>query len=85
MIMPSYSNYQSDNKKFTKNRTNIYNAELNKAVQSVGNQELDSFSRNLTKYEDFVSWARFYPDLFFDLITPELGSIRLDLDQRVFL
>ena len=25
------------------------------------------------------------PDLFLDLITPETGGIRLDLDQRVFI
>jgi len=46
---------------------------------------LSSFDENINKYIDFVSWSRWNPDLFFDLITPELGGIRLDLDQRVFL
>lgn len=40
------------------------------------------FIRNAVK---FISWSRWNPDLFFDLITPEMGGIRLDLDQRVFL
>jgi hypothetical protein len=54
-------------------------------VEAKGEKESDSFSKNLDKYIDFVSWARWNPDLFWDLITPETGGIRLDLDQRVFL
>lgn len=45
----------------------------------------DKFSNNLNKWVNFISWARWFPDLFLDLITPETGGIRLDLDQRVFL
>ena len=45
----------------------------------------DKFKNNLKKYVEFLSWARWHYDLFLDLITPETGGIRLDLDQRVFL
>ena len=45
----------------------------------------DKFKYNLKKYVEFLSWARWPYDLFLDLITPETGGIRLDLDQRVFL
>ena len=45
----------------------------------------DKFINNLDKWVNFISWARWNPDLFLDLITPETGGIRLDLDQRVFL
>ena len=45
----------------------------------------DKFQQNLDKWVEFVSWARWHPDLFLDLITPETGGIRLDLDQRVFI
>ncbi|MBL4950996.1 hypothetical protein JK635_01920 [Neobacillus sp. YIM B02564] len=83
--MGSYSNFQSDNMKNKNDRYDIYNPEFNPTVDAKGKEELDSFTRNLDKYIDFVSWARFYPDLFWDLITPETGGIRLDLDQRVFL
>jgi hypothetical protein len=83
--MSSYKNFQSKNAKHTKNRTDIYNAEFNPTVSSRGVKELDSFTRNLKKYADFVSWCRWFGDLFLDLITPETGGIRLDLDQRVFL
>lgn len=41
--------------------------------------------KDIKKWTNFLSWARFYPDLFLDLITPERGGIRLDLDQRIFL
>ncbi|WP_405168528.1 hypothetical protein [Paenibacillus sp. FSL H3-0286] len=39
----------------------------------------------LKKYTDLVSWCRWNPDLWYDLITPVPGGIKLDLDQRVFL
>jgi hypothetical protein len=83
--MPSYKNFQSDNVKHTKNRTDIYNPDFNPTVEAKGKKEVDSFTKNLHKYIEFVSWGRFYPDLFYDLITPETGGIRLDLDQRIFL
>lgn len=83
--MVIYNNFQSDNQKYSKNRTDIYNSEFNKAVDLIGIEELDSFTKNLNKYIDFVSWGRWFPDLWFDLITPETGGIRLDLDQRVLL
>jgi ribonucleoside-diphosphate reductase alpha chain len=83
--MTSYSKFQSDNVKYKKNRTDIFNPGFNPTVSSRGVKELDSFTKNLSKYVDFVSWARWNGDLFLDLITPEMGGIRLDLDQRVFL
>lgn len=43
------------------------------------------FGRNLYKYVQFCSWARWYPDLFLDLIKPETGGINLNSDQRIYL
>jgi ribonucleoside-diphosphate reductase alpha chain len=83
--MASVSNFQSNNQKITKNRQDTRNPDLNPTVNAKGEKELDSFTKNLDKYIDFVSWARWNPDLFWDLITPETGGIRLDLDQRVYL
>ncbi len=85
--MSSYQKFQSDNNKYSKGTscTDIYNPAFTKTIEAKGSNELDNFSRNLQKYIDFVSWARWNPDLFYDLITPETGGIRLDLDQRVFL
>lgn len=83
--MGSYKNFQTDNHKITKNRYDVRNPALNPTVTARGINEVDSFTRNLHKYMDFVSWARWYPDLWWDLITPQTGGIRLDLDQRVYL
>lgn len=79
-------NFQTDNFKYTKQSSrDNYNPEFNSTVASRGFQESDEFLKNIDKYADFVAWGRWFPDLFWDLITPEIGGIRLDLDQRVFL
>lgn len=85
--MPSYSNFQSDNQKYTNKNTrlNKFNPEFNAAVAVNGNKELTSFKKNINKWTYIVSFYRFYPDLWYDLITPETGGIKLDLDQRVFM
>jgi ribonucleoside-diphosphate reductase alpha chain len=85
--MASHKHFQSDNKKYDskESRTNIYNPEFNPTISAKGVKQEDSFIRNLPKWSDFLSWARWNPDLWYDLITPETGGIRLDLDQRVFL
>ena len=44
-----------------------------------------SFIQNIHNHIEALSFFRFYPDLFIDLITPKAGSIKLGLDQRVFL
>jgi hypothetical protein len=83
--MAGKSKFQTDNFKISKNRYDVRNPALNPAVSAKGVNEVDSFTRNLNKYIDFVSWARWNPDLWWDLITPATGGIRLDLDQRVYL
>jgi ribonucleoside-diphosphate reductase alpha chain len=83
--MKMAKNFQTDNAKHTKDRINTRNPAFNNPIKAIGDFELDNFTKNLDKYVDFVSWARFNPDLWFDLITPPTGGIRLDLDQRVFL
>lgn len=84
--MSSFSNFQSDNAKYVRkeNRGN-YNPAFNSTVESLGKEEFDQFKSNLDKYIDFVSWARFYPDLFLDLIKPKTGGINLHSDQRTFM
>ena len=43
------------------------------------------FGESLYNYYEFISWARWMPDCFLDLLRPESGGINLHLDQRVFL
>ena len=73
------------NDKHTNHNTDIYNPEFSSNVSALGKNESDGFDGNLQKWVDFIAWARWNFDLFLDLITPEEGGIRLDLDQRVFL
>lgn len=83
--MSSHKHFQSTNKKHTRNRVDVREPDFNPTVSGGGIKEVDSFTKNLNKYIDFVSWARFYPDLWWDFITPPTGGIRLDMDQRVYL
>jgi ribonucleoside-diphosphate reductase alpha chain len=84
--MSSYGNFQSDNAKYsTKESRNNYNPEFNATVEIVGKEEFDQFRSNIDKYVDFISWARFYPDLWLDLIKPKSGGINLHSDQRTFM
>lgn len=48
-------------------------------------QDDSVFGKDLYKYVEFCSWCRWYPDLFLDLIKPEMGGINLHSDQRVYL
>lgn len=59
---------------------NDYN--LNQPVNVITESSLE---RNLHKYIDFLSFVRWYPDLYLDLIKPKDGGIHLHFDQRVFL
>lgn len=51
----------------------------------VGNDGLSTFQKNLPKYKDFISWMRWYPDEFLDLLKPPTGGINLHTDQRLML
>lgn len=85
--MAGYRNFQSDNAKYSTkiSRTNVNNPAFNPAIQIDGKDKCTSFEKNLSKWVDVVSYYRWMPDLWWDLITPKTGGIRLDLDQRVFL
>jgi hypothetical protein len=84
--MASYGKFQSDNAKYTtKENRNNYNPDFNSNVESVGKEEYTQFTSNLDKYVEFVSWMRWYPDLFLDLIKPKSGGINLHSDQRTFM
>lgn len=50
-----------------------------------GLQDDSVFGKNLYNYYEFLSWARWYPDLFIDLLKTDKSNFNLHLDQRVFL
>lgn len=73
------------NDRSSEHNYDIYNPEFSSNVSAKSKKQEDGFSGNLDKWVDFLAWARWNYDLFLDLITPEEGGIRLDLDQRVFM
>jgi ribonucleoside-diphosphate reductase alpha chain len=82
--MAGYKNFQSNNKKYTRveNRS-VYDPEHNPTVKAVTDGQMSIFEQNIDKWVEFMSWAKFYPDLFVDLISQ--GGIKLHTDQRIFL
>lgn len=74
-----------NNDQHAKHNYDIYNPEFSSNIDMIGKKKKDGFDGNLDKWVDFTSWARWNMDLFADLLTPDEGGIRLDLDQRVFL
>ena len=84
--MASYGKFQSDNAKHTnKESRNNYNPAFNNTIKAKGNEEFDHFKSNLNKYVEFISWCRWFPDLWLDLIKPKTGGIKLHSDQRTFM
>lgn len=58
--MTSYKNFQSDNAKHSKNRSN-HNPATNPAIKAKGKKEHGQLLDNIDSYVDFVSWGRWYP------------------------
>lgn len=80
--MSSHKNFQSKSAKHTKDRYDIYEPEFYSPVKNAPDSKLDE---NIHKWAEFISFIRFYPDIFFDMIKPESGGITLDLYQRVMM
>lgn len=54
--------------------------------QRILNIQDDSvFGKNLYNYYEFISWARWYPDLFINLLRTEKSNFNMHFDQCVFL
>ena len=83
--MAGYSKYQTDNAKYKNksSRANTNNPDFNPAIDVNGENKMGMIARNLNLWTDLIGYYRAYPDLWYDLITPETGAlIKLDLDQR---
>lgn len=79
--------FESDNNKYTNksSRVNVNNPDFNPSVSVNGKKENTLFEKKQKQWADLIAYYRWFPDLWYDLITPETGGIRLDLDQRVLL
>ena len=90
--MAWYQNYEkaeTKHERFQNTSKTLYDSEGYTPVKSQTEEEKGKFSHNIEQYYRFVSWGRWYPDLFLDMLRPkingELGGINLHFDQRVFL
>lgn len=81
--MSSYENFQTKNAKHTKDRYDIYEPSFYSPVST--NKHNDRLTKNIHKWAEFISFIRWYPDIFYDMIKPENGGIELDLYQRVMM
>jgi len=82
--MPSYKNYQSKSKKHEKDRCDIYESSFESPVKF--KDDSNAIKRNLTKWAEFCSYLRLYPDIYYDMLTPKEGArIYLHLYQRVMM
>lgn len=82
--MASYNNFKSENNNKTNDRNDIYNSAFESPIQD---SEVNSsiISRHKGELSTLCSYLRFYPDVFYDMLTPEKGGIKLDLYQRVMM
>lgn len=81
--MSSYKNFESKNNKHSKDRSDIYDPSFSSPMEAADNS--DFIKRNLDKWSELCAFLRWYPDIFYDMISPKTGGIKLDLYQRVMM
>jgi hypothetical protein len=79
--------FQTDNKKYTKNRYDITNPEFN-SFFNVEKGQAEKLNKLKINQNKFLIWASFflkYPDYFIDMITPKDSHFKLYPYQRIML
>ncbi|WP_395546724.1 MULTISPECIES: hypothetical protein [unclassified Lacrimispora] len=67
----------------TNEQINLLYEQEKKRILEIADDSL--FGENLWNYYQFVSWARWYPDLYIELFKSEESNMQLHYDQRVFM
>ena len=65
--------------------TSNYDAWDNPTVTANNDSQKSFFEAHIKQYTELISFFRWHPDLFLDMIRPEKGGINLHFDQRVYL
>lgn len=65
------------------NRKDIYESAFTTPIKNT--DHTDVIEKNLSRWAEFCAFIRWNPDIFFDLLKPEVGGIELDLYQRVMM
>ena len=82
--MVHYSNYETKNKKYEKDRYDIYEPEFeNPLKQSEFN--ITIITKYLKDFMELCSYLKWFPDIFWDMYKPEYGGLTFDLYQRVMI
>lgn len=71
--------------RFSQAAKSNYEAWDNPTVKPKNNNQQSFFSDHIKQYTEMISYFRWYPDLFLDMIAPKTGGVHLHFDQRVFL
>lgn len=83
--MASARNYQSKNANVSSRNQTANDADFTPQVVAMGESQGSFVDRNIDYLCEMISYWRWFPDLFLDLITPETGGIKLHTDQRIYL
>jgi ribonucleoside-diphosphate reductase alpha chain len=77
-------NFETKNKKNEKDRYDVYDSAFETPLKK---SDINSniIKRNIAKWTEFTAFIRWMPDIFFDMLKPEVGGINLDLYQRVMM
>lgn len=81
--MANFKNFESKNNKTTKDRMDIYDPTFSTPIQPTDNSNL--IKKHLGKWTELCAFLRWYPDIFYDMISPPIGGIKLDLYQRIMM
>lgn len=78
--------FQKDRFKYNKeNQLDIYNPEFESSVKLIDDETAEKTEGLMDKFYYLVSFFRFYPDIFLDMMTDEDSKYHLNLYQRVML
>ena len=83
--MASVARFQSKINKYSIDNRTSSDAELTQQVDTMGKDGGDFITNNIETLSELISYWRWYPDHFLDLLTPETGGIKLHTDQRIYL
>ena len=81
----NFEREDTKHRRFSGTPTSNHEAWDNPTVTASNDSQKSFFEAHIRQYTEMISFFRWYPDLFLDMIRPEKGGINLHFDQRVYL
>ena len=72
-------------RRFSGTPTSNYESWDNPTVTASNDSQKSFFEAHIRQYTEMISFFRWYPDLFLDMIRPDQGGLNLHVGQRVYL